>query len=229
MRRVGCLVAVAIAIAVIFSVLGFASPETSRVVIFLPPETAMGAEFVQLIAVFDEQGVDYDVVAAEKGPYLFWEDSGEGGKASPDLPRGYEWTIRKTFDDIDMADYDVLIIGPAFAHSFWVGDSLPKAEAFLQQAYDEGMPIGGVSFGAVFLIGHGYLDGRTTARPPFYRGVVSPEAHMAGFLSTFDVIYGTECIYVDYGVGGVSTIITANYRCVTGFAERIISEFLTED
>ncbi|MFC2077972.1 DJ-1/PfpI family protein [Candidatus Bipolaricaulota bacterium] len=228
MRRLSGHVLAAVALICLLVVVATGSSESPRVVIFLPPSTAMGQEFFQLIAVFDEQGVDYDVVAAEKGPYLFWEDSGEASKASPDLPRGYEWKIRKTFDDIDMADYDVLIIGPAFAHSFWVGDSLPKAEASLQQAYDEGMPIGGVSFGAVFLIGRGYLDGRTTARPPFYRGVVSPEAHMAGFLSTFDAIYGTECIYVDYGVGGVSTIITANYRCVTGFAERIISEFLSD-
>ncbi|MFC2077973.1 DJ-1/PfpI family protein [Candidatus Bipolaricaulota bacterium] len=229
MRRVGCLVAVAIAIATLSLVLGFASPETSRVVIFLPPETAMGQEFVQLIAVFDAEGVDYDVVAAELGPYLFWEDSGEGAKASPDFPRGYEWEIRKTFDDIDMADYDVLIMGPGFGHTVWAGESLPKAEALLQEAYDAGMPIGGVSFGAMFLIQNGYLDGRTAARPPLYQGVVSEERHRTLFLSTFDAIYGMQCIHVDYGVGGISTIITANYRCVTGFARRIISMFLAED
>ena len=65
MRRVGCLVAMAIAMAIMPFVFGLAGPETSKVVIFLPPETAMGMEFVQLIAVFDERGVDYDVVAAE--------------------------------------------------------------------------------------------------------------------------------------------------------------------
>jgi len=197
-------------------------------VIFLPPATAMGQEFVELIAVFDQEGVGYDVVAAEKGPYLFWEDSGEGAKAYPDLPRGWEWEIQKTFDDIDMADYDVLIIGPGFAHTFWAGESLPKAEALLQEAYDAGMPIGGVTYGAMFLIQNGYLDGRTTARPPLYQGVVSEELHRTRYLITWDAaIYGTECIYVDYGVGGASTIITANYRCVTGFARRIITEFLT--
>jgi len=228
MRRVGCLVAVAIAIAVVFSVLGFASPETSRVVIFLPPETAMGGEFVQLIAVFDEEGVDYDVVSAELGPYLFWEDSGEGAKASPDFPRGYEWEIQMTYDDVDLANYDVLIIGPGFGHTVWAGESLPKAEAFLQQAYDAGMPIGGVTFGAMFLISNGYLDGRTAARPPLYQGVVSEERHRTLFLSTFDANYGMQCIHVDRGVDGASTIITANYRCVTGFARRIIKEFLSD-
>jgi len=228
MHRASHLAAVAIAVAIVFSILGFASPETSRVVIFLPPETAMGGEFAQLIAVFDEEGVGYDVVAAELGPYLFWEDSGEGAKAYPDLPRGWEWEIQKTFDDIDMADYDVLIIGPGFAHTFWAGDSRPKAEALLQQAYDAGMPIGGVTFGAMFLISNGYLDGRTAARPPLYQGVVSEERHRTLFLSTFDANYGMQCIHVDRGVGGDSTIITASYRCVTGFARRIINEFLTD-
>jgi len=228
MHRVGCLAAVAIAIAVVFSVLGFASPETSRVVIFLPPETAMGGEFFQLIAVFDEEGVDYDVIAAELGPYLFWEDSGEANKASPDLHRGYEWEIQKTFDDIDMADYDVLIMGPGFGHTVWAGESLPKAKALLQEALDAGMPIGGVSFGAMLLIQDGYLDGRTAARPPLYQGVVSEERHRTLFLSTFDVVFGMQCVHVDRGVDGASTIVTANYHCVTGFARRIIKEFLSD-
>jgi len=210
----------------LFAVVVSPSPETSRVVVFLPPSTAMGQEFFQLLEVFEASGVDVDVVAAELGPYLFWEDSGEGKGYG--VPGGYEWKIRMTYDDADLANYDVLIMGPAFAHSFWVGDSLPKAEALVQQAYDQGMPIGGVTFGAVFLIGRGYLDGRTTARPPFYRGVVSPEAHMAGFLSTFDAIYGNDCICVDVGVGGLPTIVTANYRCVSGFAETIVQEFLSD-
>ena len=181
MHRARYLTAVAITVVLVFSILGFASPETSRVVIFLPPETAMGMEFVQLIEVFDEEGVGYDVVAAEIGPYLFWEDSGEGAKAYPDLPRGWEWTIEMTFDDVDLSNYDVLIIGPGFAHTFWAGDSRPKAEALLQQAYDAGMPIGGVTFGAMFLISNGYLDGRTAARPPLYQGVVSEERHRTLF------------------------------------------------
>jgi len=207
----------------------FTGIASGRVVIFLPPETAMGMEFVQLIEVFDEEGVGYDVVAAELGPYLFWEDSGEGAKAYADLPRGWEWEIQMTFDDVDLSHYDVLIMGPGFAHTFWAGDSLPKAEALLQQAYDASMPIGGVTFGAMFLIQNGFLDGRTAARPPLYQGVVSEELHRTRYLITWAAAnYGTECIHVDYGVGGVSTIITANYRCVTGFARKIITEFLTD-
>jgi len=200
---------------------------SGRVVIFLPQSTAMGSELFQLLDVFEEHGVGVDVVAAELGPYLFWEDSGEGRLSG--VAGGYEWKIRTTYDDVDLADYDVLIMGPAFAHTFWIGDSLPKARALVQQAYDSGMPLGGVTFGAMFLISNGYLDGRTTARPPMYKGVVSPEAHMAGFLSTFDAIYGNECICVDRGVGGTSTIVTANYRCVTGFAETIVEEFLSDE
>jgi len=199
---------------------------SGRVVIFLPQSTAMGSELFQLLDVFDAHDVDVDVIAAEKGPYLFWEDSGEGRLSG--VAGGYEWKIRMTYDDVDLADYDVLIMGPAFAHTFWVGDSLPKAKALVRQAYDAGMPLGGVTFGAMFLISNGYLDGRTTARPPMYRGVVSPEAHMAGFLSTFDAIYGNECICVDRGGGGAPTIVTANYRCVTGFAETIVEEFLSD-
>ena len=228
MHRASSLTAVTIAAAIVFSIVGFASPVTSKVVIFLPPETAMGVEFVELIEAFDEQGVAYDVVSAELGPYLFWEDSGEGKKAYADLPRGWEWTIRMTYDDVNLSDYDVLIFGPGFAHTFWTGESLPKAEALLQEAFDAGMPIGGVSYGAMFLIQNGYLDGRTTARPPLYQGVVSEERHRDLYLSTWAANYGTECIHVDYGVGGIPTIITANYRCVTGFAKRIVTEFLSD-
>ena len=210
----------------LFAVVVSPSPETSRVVVFLPPSTAMGQEFFQLLEVFEASGVDVDVVAAELGPYLFWEDSGEGKGYG--VPGGYEWKIRMTYDDVDLANYDVLIIGPGFGHTVWAGESLPKAEAFLQQAYDAGMPIGGVTFGAMFLISNGYLDGRTAARPPLYQGVVSEERHRTLFLSTFDANYGMQCIHVDRGVDGASTIITANYRCVTGFARRIIKEFLSD-
>ena len=204
-----------------------AATETSRIVMFLPPFGALGQEFFPVLEVFEEHGVSVDVVAPEVGPYPFWEDSGEG--VSSGAIGGYEWEIQMTFDDVDLSDYDVLIMGPGFAHTFWAGESLPKAEALLQEAYDAGMPIGGVTYGAMFLIQNGYLDGRTTARPPLYQGVVSEELHRTRYLITWAAVnYGTECIHVDYGVGGVSTIITANYRCVTGFARKIITEFLTD-
>jgi|GEM_PF-1881352 len=202
------------------------NPASSRVIVFLPPSTAMGDEFFQLMDVFDKHGIEVDVVSAELGPYLFWEDSGEGRLSG--VPGGYEYEIEMTYDEVEISNYAVLIVGPAFAHSFWVGDSLPKAEALVQQAYDAGMPLGGVTFGAVFLVTRGYLDGRTTARPPFYKGVVSSERHMAGFLSLYDADYGTECICLDRGGGNVSSILTANYNCVVGFAERIVEEFLSE-
>jgi len=202
--------------------------ETPKVVIFLPPSTAMGEEFFQLLDLFEAHGVDVDVVAAELGPYLFWEDSGEGRLRG--TLGGYEWKIRMTYDDVDLADYDVLIIGPGHAHSFWSGESLPKAEALVQQAYDSGMPLGGVTFGASFLVTHGYLDGRTTARQPFYRGkgFRKPEANEPGFVGAFGSINGSECVCVDLGVGGAPTIVTANYHCVVAFAERIIEELLTD-
>jgi putative intracellular protease/amidase len=202
--------------------------ETSRVVIFLPPSTAMGQEFFPMMDVFEEQDVAVDVVAAELGPYLFWEDSlvGQGAGAVG----GYEWDIQMTYDDVDLAIYDVLIIGPGHAHTFWLGDSLPKAEALIQQAYDTGMPLGGVSFGASFLVAHGYLVGRTTAREPFYwgKGYKTPQANEPGFVGAFGSINGTECVWVDRGVGGAPTIVTANYHCSIVFAKRIIEEFLTD-
>jgi putative intracellular protease/amidase len=227
MSRGGCRSLVVLAAIGMIAFAATSAPEMPRVVIFLPPSTAMGQEFFELIDVFDAHGVKVDVVAAELGPYLFWEDSGEG-RLSGALG-GYEWNIRMSYDDVDLADYDVLIIGPAHAHSFWVGDSLPKAEALVQQAYDSGMPLGGVTFGASFLVTHGYLDGRTTAREPFYRGkgFKTPEANEPGFVSMFGSINGSECVCVDRGAGGAPTIVTANYRCVTGFAETIVQQFLS--
>lgn len=180
-----------------------------------------------MMDVFEAHGVAVDVVAAELGAYLFWEDTlaGRGSGAAG----GYEWTIQMIFEDVDLADYEVLIIGPAHAHTFWLGDSLPKAEALIQQAYDSGMPLGGVTFGASFLVSYGYLEGRTTAREPFYwgKGEKTPEANQPGHVGGFGSINGSECVWVDRGAGGTPTIVTANYHCVTSFAKRIIEEFLT--
>jgi len=228
MSRRGIQSLVVLATVALIALAATSAPETSRVVIFLPPSTGMGQEFFQVIDVFEAHGVAVDVVAAELGPYLFWEDSGEGQQSG--VAGGYEWNIRMTYEDVDLANYDVLIIGPAHAHSFWVGDSLPKAEALVQQAYDSGMPLGGVTFGASFLVTHGYLDGRTTAREPFYtgKGFKAPEANEPGFVSIFGSINGSECVCVDVGIGGAPTIVTANYHCVVAFAERIIEEFLTD-
>ena len=205
-----------------------AATETSRIVMFLPPFGALGQEFFPVLEVFEEHGVSVDVVAPEVGPYPFWEDSGEG--VSSGAIGGYEWEIQMTFDDVDLANYDVLAIGPAHAHSIWVGESLEKAEALVQQAYEAGMPLGGVTFGASFLVVNGFLEGRTSAREPFYRGkgFKTPEANEPGFVGAFGSINGSECIHVDRGDGEESVIVTANYRCVIAFAERIIEEFLTD-
>jgi len=204
------------------------APEAARVVIFLPQSTAMGSDLFLLLETFEAHRVDVDVVAAELGPYLFWEDSGEG--QSKGAPGGYQWTIRMTYDDVDLADYDVLIVGPGYAHTMWFGDSLTKAEALVQQAYDAGMPLGGITFGASFLVTHGYLDGRTTARQPFYegKGFKTPEANEPGFVDRYGSINGSACVCVAPGIGDVSTIVTANHHCVVAFAERIVEEFLTD-
>jgi len=227
LRRICQFLAILAALGLIASVAA-ATPKTPRVVIFLPQSTAMGSDLFLLLEVFEAHGVDIDVVAAELGPYLFWEDSSEG--QSKRVPGGYEWTICMTYDDVDLADYDVLIVGPGYAHTLWFGDSLPKAEALAQQAYDAGMPLGGITFGASFLVTHGYLDGRTTARQPFYegKGFKTPEANEPGFVDRYGSINGSTCVCVDPGIGDVPAIMTANYHCVVAFAERIVEEFLTD-
>jgi len=198
-----------------------------RVLVILNPNKAMGNEFFGMMDVFEEYGIDVDVAGQDLGTYDFMEDTLEGTGSG--LQTGYEWTIALTYDAIDLSLYDVLIMGPAHAHTF--GFSGPRSRIvkdIVAQAAEEGMPLGGLTFGATFLVTNGYLDGRYAADPPFYVGVLSEEAHMTGFLSLYDALYKPDCVWVDYGVEGQSTIVTANFQCIESFALTIIEEFLSD-
>jgi putative intracellular protease/amidase len=216
----------ALLVTVLLVCLTVAGAESPRIIVLLPPQKAMGDEFFLLMSTFERHGVLVDVAAEKLGSYLFWEDCNEGRFSG--AVGGYEYEIQMTYDAVVLDDYDVLVIGPGFAHTFWLKPSVEIAGALIRDAFARAMPIGGVSFGAAHLVTGGFLDGRTTAKPPFYYGVLDPQAHMTLFLDNYNAIYGTECVCIDRGGPGVSPVVTANYHCVEAFAELIVTEFLTK-
>lgn len=190
------------------------------VLMFLPPDSAMGSEFFDLLDEFEECEISVDVVAEEKGPYIFWEDSNEGQFSG--APGGfYKWTVSMTYDEVDLTGYSAVILGPGFAHTGWFGESLRQAKELTLQAIEQELPVGGVSFGAAVLVSWGLLNGRSAAMPPYYRGVVIQGSNRAYFFAEFpDVTFENSCIWIDE-TDGSSPIITASYGCVRRFAREI--------
>jgi len=204
------------------------SARAEGIVVLLPPKGAVGREFSPMMAVFEQRGIDVDVVAESLGAYVFWEETPEGRFSGTVGGQTYSWEITMTYGDVELDNYDVFIIGPGYAHTTWLGASRDIGKVLIEEAFERAMPVGGVSWGATLLVVDGHMDGRTTAKAPFYEGVIYPLNHLNDFLSQYDAILGTECVYIDRVGPGVSPVVTASYHCVPAFAETIIDEFLSD-
>ena len=130
------------------------------VLVILPPRHSMAEELLPLLEHLEQAGADVDVAAYETGLYLFTEDSVVGGDVN-DLPDLYEFEITVTYDSVQASDYDAIIMGPGYAHTFWVNEGLETVNLLLDDAVATHKILGGVSYGAVFLIGSGLIDGRS--------------------------------------------------------------------
>jgi len=172
-----------------------------------------------MVDAFEEAGVNVDVAAYETGLYLFTEDSKFGGDNDDD-PDRYPYEVTLTYDDIRLSNYDALILGPGHAHTMWVGEGLDRVEELVAEAVSTQRVIGGISFGAVFLVSSGLIDGRTVCGPPHYRGIVDLIAHVELFLSTIDVVYSEGCVAVDDTQEPV--VVTGGYRCVGAFVSTFV-------
>jgi len=194
------------------------------VLIFLPPKWAMGAEYEQLTDALDDLDVSATPVAEACGAYEFVEKSmqGRGGGT----PLGiYKLDVSLTYEDVDLSAYDAVIVGPAHAHTTWLGPSNLLAKDLITSALELGMAVGGVSFGAAALVSWGCLDGRSAAMPPFYQGVVTQGTNKAYFAAEFpDVTYEDACIWIDE-TEGFTVIVTATYVCIRRFAQEFAEFF----
>ena len=122
-----------------------------------------------------------------------------------------------------MEGYDAVIMGPGHAHTVWIGKTDPMARDLVELAVQQGIPVGGVSFGAAVIVSWGFLDGRSAAMPPYYQGVVTQGTNKAMFLSEFpDVTFENSTIWVDQTTG-VTPIVTACYGAVRRFARELLA------
>jgi len=194
------------------------------VLVFLTPKWAMGAEYVQLAEALEEAGIAVIPVAEESGPYEFLEESmqGQGGRTPPGI---YKLDVAMTYEDVDLTSHSALIVGPAHAHTTWLGPSNLMAQELITDALELGMPVGGVSFGAAVLVSWGYLDGRSAAMPPYYQGVVTQGTNKAYFFAEFpEVTFEDECVWIDEE-DGFTPIATATYVCLGRFAREFAAIF----
>lgn len=196
----------------------------ARVAVLLAPKWAMGAEFMDLLDEFSELDVDVDVVSAKAGSYTFWEDSAEGFMSGA-MQNYYDWTITVTYEEFSLEGYDAIIMGPGHAHTVWIGETSTMAKDFITLALEQGVPVGGVSFGAAVLVSWGFLDGRSAAMPPYYQGVVTQGTNKAMFFSEYpDVTYQDASIWVDV-TSGLTPIATARYGAVRRLARELADLF----
>ncbi|MDD5264428.1 MAG: DJ-1/PfpI family protein [Candidatus Bipolaricaulis sp.] len=215
-RRVGLVgVLVVCLLALSLSVAG-----ARRALVLLMPRGAMGVEFFAMLAVFEKAGVSVDVAAPQAGPYLFWEDTAEG--VAWGAVGGYEWTIGMTYDDVVLEGYDILILGPGHAHTWWYGKPQEQLESLFRAAVARGMPVAAISSGIQHLIELGLVKNRKVAQPPYVFGVQDPDIHVA-MMNEYPVDYQKRrCVYVDLGGPGQYALITGGYACPDGFAEAIV-------
>jgi hypothetical protein len=200
-----------------FSLVGACRSE--RVLLLMPSIGVMGREFFPILERFEEIGVAVDVAAGVTGPYEFWEDSTECRDS--EAWGGYEYTVTLAIEDVNLSSYGALLIAPGHAHSFWVQPGNKRARELILQAADDGMPLGGMSWGVWVLLANGLLDGRTACNWPHPIGIVKESLHWSGFLANFDVEFVPGCVRTDLGSSGQSPIVTANYRCPGPFADAI--------
>ena len=199
---------------------GIAEASSPRVLIFLPPKGAMGSEFVQLMDELEEMDIGVVVVSESIGSYEFWEDSSEGAFSGA-LQDYYKWTITQTYEGLELEGYGAIIVGPGFAHTAWFGPSVSMARGYVKQALEQGIPVGGVSFGAAVVVSWGLLNGRSAAMPPYYQGVVIQGSNKAYFLSEFpDVTFENTSLFVDL-TDDLTPIVTARYGAIRKFAREI--------
>ena len=172
------------------------------ILVIIPPRHSMSSEFFPLIEGLEEAGAHVDVASYQTGPYEF-DGTYVAHSGADDT-----FEVVLTYDSIRVDDYDALILGPGHAHTMWYpSEGLDTVKALLEEAVHTHKLIGGVSYGAVHLIASGLIDGRSVCSAPHYRGIVSLVAHIERFLSTFDVSYVNECVYVDET--SVPMVITA--------------------
>jgi len=214
-----------LAILLLVGVSSISAEQQPEVLLLMPSLGVMGAEFFAVLERFEELGISAEVAAGEAGPYQFWEDSTECRDS--EALGGYEFNVILTIGEAQLEDYDAVVVAPGWAHSFWVEPGADCAIALLHEAASRGMPIGGMSYGVWVLLWSGILDGRTACSWPHPQGVLSPELHWSGFLSTLDVEFLPGCVTTDHGTAGQSPIVTANYRCPAGFAEAVAEVLLT--
>lgn len=222
MRRLVSLKVVLLFGLLLSSATGAAGAGPVRVLMLIPPVHSMASEFFPLVQGLEAAGLMVDVAAWKAGPYLFWEDSYAGGDDDnePDL---YNYVITKTYDAVQMADYDALILGPGHAHGSWNPDQgRNTAIAIIRAAVDTQPLLGAVSFGVLFLVANGFMDGRSVCAPPHYQGIIDLTLHIENFLKTFDVSYAKDCVHIDETDDPV--VVTAGYGCVRSFVATFAEE-----
>ncbi|MEW5827212.1 MAG: DJ-1/PfpI family protein [Candidatus Bipolaricaulota bacterium] len=198
------------------SLLTAASDDPISVLVILPPLHAVAGEFFPLLRELEAAGLRVDVAAWETGPYLFWEDSYAGGDDDNE-PDRYVLDVATTYEAAAAGDYDALILGPGHAHGSWnIDQGRETAIALIAEAMATDRLLGAVTFGVVFLLDSGLMDGRSVCAPPHYKGIVDLTLHIANFLSAFDVTFAKDCVHVDETVSPV--VVTGGHRCVHAFA-----------
>jgi len=190
---------------------------TTRVILLMHSMGVIAAEFFPMMERFEELGIAVDVAAGVTGPYTFWEDSFECFNCTPIG----SLDVALTIDDVDLQLYDALLLAPGFAHSFWLEPGRRRGIELLNEAAEQGMLLGGISWSVWTLLGQGLLDGRTACEWPHPLGILKPSLHWSGFLSNFDVDFVENCVWTDLGQADQPTIITANHSCPELFADAI--------
>jgi len=219
MRRVEATVMVLLAVLLGMSAL--ASASDTSVLVFLTPKWAMGSEYELLVEALAEYGLEATPVAESAGAYTFWEDSPEGQSAGAPAGR-YTLDVSLTYDDIVLSAHRAVILGPGFGHTMWIGPTREQAKAFVHEALELRIPVGGISLGAVMLVEWGIMNGRSAAMPPYIQGVLTPGTNRAHYLNDYpEVEFEDACVWVDR-TGGQTVIVTGTYFCL----QRFVADFV---
>lgn len=109
----------------------------------------------------------------------------EGDQTYSEKP-GHNFALNATFDDIDVADYDALVIPGGRAPEYLRLN--PDVLAMVKHFFDENKPVAAICHGAQLLAAAGVLTGRTCSAYP----ACAPEVTAAG--GQFAEIEVTEAV-----------------------------------